>query len=172
MGRRLYSHDYRRRNPSMFPEVCGTCNPQRRFKLPRHQADHDRAKHGLPVVATPFHLYSSLDTFAYRSSFLANSNRIGLNSTSSMTSTYYNRGNYSISTQSNSPYSPLYGVQSNSLDKFVNDEIEPDTAYNASCNAVIGSLSMFMQNNFPSRLRPAKIVKVSKALKGCIFKSV
>lgn len=47
------------------------------------------------------------------------------------------------------------------LNSFILEKIEPDTAYNQRCKAVVNRLCHFMQNNFPNKLRPSEVVKVN-----------
>lgn len=56
------------------------------------------------------------------------------------------------------------------LNSFVLEEIEPDTAYNQSCKAVVNRLCHFMQNNFPDQLRPSEVIKSGSLGKGTAVK--
>lgn len=56
--------------------------------------------------------------------------------------------------------SSLSSITAGELNTFVLKEIEPDTAYNQSCRAVVDRLCRFMQNNFPDQLRPSEVIKV------------
>lgn len=67
----------------------------------------------------------------------------------------------SLPTSSVSACSPtLSSISATELNLFVQMEIEPDTAYNQSCKAVVDRLCQFMQNNFPDQLRPSEVRKV------------
>lgn len=67
----------------------------------------------------------------------------------------------SLPTSSVSACSPtLSSIAATELNSFVQMEIEPDTAYNQSCKAVVDRLCQFMQNNFPDQLRPSEVRKV------------
>lgn len=56
--------------------------------------------------------------------------------------------------------SPLYTMRASQLQEFVSKEIEPDTAYNDSCKAVVHRLCEFMKSSFPEEIRPSEIIKV------------
>lgn len=55
----------------------------------------------------------------------------------------------------------LSSITADNLNSFVLEEIEPDTAYNQSCKAVVNRLCHYMQNNFPDQLRPSEVIKVN-----------
>lgn len=55
----------------------------------------------------------------------------------------------------------LSSIAATELNSFVLKEVEPDTAYNQSCSAVVDRLCQFMQNNFPDQLRPSEVRKVN-----------
>lgn len=56
------------------------------------------------------------------------------------------------------------------LNSFILEKIEPDTAYNQRCKAVVNRLCHFMQNNFPNKLRPSEVVKSGSLGKGTAVK--
>ncbi|CAC5409017.1 OAS [Mytilus coruscus] len=160
---RLYSFSYRRQNPCMFPEACDICVPERRFMLPAHKRQHDDAKHG--NWSSSFYDYS-LSTPCYNSSDVLSARH----STLSHLSNTYRSTLFRNDQELSPPPSPLYNVSKSSLDKFVKDELEPDTEYNASCCAVVDRLCKFMKNNFPAELRPAQIIKGGSLGKGTAVK--
>lgn len=146
---RQYSHAYRRKNPTMFPEVCTACKPERRFKYPYDKAQHNQCLHGcIPptgrretygLIAQSSNLFDHYSFVTPRETLLA---------LSPMTK----------------PRCPLYNLSTVGLDRFVKDEVEPDGPYNDSCKAVIHRLCEFMKNNFPSELRPSEIIKVFSSI--------
>lgn len=66
--------------------------------------------------------------------------------------------------------SSLSSITAGELNTFVLKEIEPDTAYNQSCRAVVDRLCRFMQNNFPDQLRPSEVRKSGSLGKGTAVK--
>ncbi|XP_071181761.1 2'-5'-oligoadenylate synthase 1A-like [Mytilus edulis] len=160
---RLHSFSYRRQNPCMFPEACDICTPERRFMLPAHKKQHDDAKHG--NCSASFYDYSML-TPCYVVSDVSSTRP----STHSHLSDNYRSTVFRNDREMLPPSSPLYSVLRSSLDKFVRDELEPDTEYNASCGAVVDRLCKFMQNNFPAELRPSQIIKGGSLGKGTAVK--
>lgn len=134
--------EYRREHPDEFRYVCETCVPQRRFRHPNDKSNHDQNVHGILTAAT------SMNSFAYplpqslpRSSMSACSRSASLSS-----------------------------IAATELNSFVLKEIEPDTAYNQSCRAVVDRLCQFMQNNFPDQLRPSEVRKSGSLGKGTAVK--
>ncbi|XP_061177195.1 2'-5'-oligoadenylate synthase 1A-like [Saccostrea echinata] len=140
--RRNPKFEYRRQNPDIFPHFCEICTPQRRFKEKPALDQHDKMKHPFPELATP-HPCLSFDYSVQR---------IHSNLMYSSTS------------------SPLGTLSASELQTFVTNEIEPDTAYNSSCKAVVHRLCQFMQNNFPAKLRPSEVVKSGSLGKGTAVK--
>lgn len=132
-GNRKAIFEYRRQHPDQFPFFCETCTPLRRFKLDPHKGQHDKDKHGISAV--PFIEYSLPQIRVIQN----------IDPSSS-----------SFSSSSSS----LGSISANELNSFVLKEIEPDTAYNQSCKAVVDRLCQFMQNNFPDHLRPSEVRKV------------
>nr|XP_022293879.1 2'-5'-oligoadenylate synthase 1A-like [Crassostrea virginica] len=65
---------------------------------------------------------------------------------------------------------PLSALSARELNTFVQTELEPDTEYNKSCNAVVDRLCQFMQNNFPDQLRPSEVRKAGSLGKGTAVK--
>lgn len=122
---------YRRQHPDLFLFFCETCTPLRRFKLYPHKGQHDKDKHGISAIPNFFE-YSLPQPHAIQN--------IGPSSSSS---------------------SSLGSITANELNTFIRNEIEPDTAYNQSCNALVDRLCQFMQNNFPDQLRPSEVRKVT-----------
>ncbi|VDI35290.1 2'-5'-oligoadenylate synthetase [Mytilus galloprovincialis] len=160
---RQYSFEYRRQHPDMFPEACGTCIPQRRFKRPVDHQRHDRDKHG--------HCPESFYDYSFRTAgYTRYSALSAAHGTQSHSSTMYRSSVVCNSRELSPPLSPLYDVSKYDLDKFVKDELEPDTAYNLRCCAVVHRLCEFMKNNFPAELRPAQIIKGGSLGKGTAVK--
>ncbi|CAC5400589.1 OAS [Mytilus coruscus] len=160
---RQYSFEFRRQNPGMFPEACGTCIPQRRFKRPVDHQRHDRDKHG--------HCPASFNNYSLRTpGYTSYSALSATHGTQSHLSTIYRSPFFRNDNELSPPSSPLYDVSKYDLDKFVKDELEPDTAYNLSCCAVVHRLCEFMKNNFPAELRPAQIIKGGSLGKGTAVK--
>lgn len=137
-----YSFKYRRRNPDQFPYVCDTCVPQRRFLLPLDQKRHElSSRHQNGILKA-----ATPHFFEYSSPRLFP--KFGLPASSSS----------------------LSSVTESNLNIFVLNEIEPDTAYNQSCRAVVDRLCQFMQNNFPDKLRPSEVRKSGSLGKGTAVK--
>lgn len=132
---------YRRQHPDLFPFFCETCTPLRRFKLYPHKGQHDKDKHGISAIPNFFE-YSLPQPHAIQN--------IGPSSSS----------NPPPHSSSSSSSSSLGSITANELNTFIRNEIEPDTAYNQSCNALVDRLCQFMQNNFPDQLRPSEVRKV------------
>lgn len=139
---RKYSFAYRRSNPGQFPYVCDTCVPQRRFLLPLDQKRHEQSRRHHNGILK-----------AATSSFSAYSAPRSL-------------PKFDFSASSSS----LSSVTESNLNIFVLNEIEPDTAYNQSCRAVVDRLCQFMQNNFPGQLRPSEVRKVNQAIVAVLFR--
>lgn len=139
---RKYSFAYRRSNPGQFPYVCDTCVPQRRFLLPLDQKRHEQSRRHHNGILK-----------AATSSFSAYSAPRSL-------------PKFDFSASSSS----LSSVTESNLNIFVLNEIEPDTAYNQSCRAVVDRLCQFMQNNFPGQLRPSEVRKSGSLGKGTAVK--
>ena len=135
MPPRRHSFEYRRQHPELFPFYCESCVPQRRFALPKHNQRHDKDKHG---ISNPISSYNFRQGATCSSLTLQSPQR-------------------SASVSS----SPLSDVAARELNTFVQTELEPDTEYNKSCNAVVDRLCQFMQNNFPGDLRPSEVRKVN-----------
>ena len=154
-----YSFEYRRQHPELFPFYCKSCVPQRRFRLSPHKAQHDKDKHGLSIP-TISHSYSQGATY---SALTLHPTPMSVSATSSPLSVLYARELLtqpplrSVSAISN----PLSTLSARELNTFVQTELEPDTEYNKSCNAVVDRLCQFMQNNFPDQLRPSEVRKVN-----------
>lgn len=142
-GNRKAIFEYRRQHPDQFPFFCETCTPLRRFKLDPHKGQHDKDKHGISAV--PFIEYSLPQIRVIQN--------IGPSSSSFSSSS-----------------SSLGSISANELNSFVLKEIEPDTAYNQSCKAVVDRLCQFMQNNFPDHLRPSEVRKSGSLGKGTAVK--
>nr|XP_022293878.1 2'-5'-oligoadenylate synthase 1A-like isoform X2 [Crassostrea virginica] len=144
MTNRRHCFDYRRRHPELFPFYCESCVPQRRFKLPPHKAQHDKDKHGIttPILS---HNYPQGATF---SALTLHPPPRSVSATSS----------------------PLSALSARELNTFVQTELEPDTEYNKSCNAVVDRLCQFMQNNFPDVIRPSEVRKAGSLGKGTAVK--
>ncbi|XP_078322344.1 2'-5'-oligoadenylate synthase 1A-like [Crassostrea virginica] len=144
MTNRRQIFDYRRQHPELFPFYCESCVPQRRFALPPHKAQHDKDKHGIsmPIIS---HSYPQEATYS----------ALTLHPTP-----------MSASATSN----PLSALSARELNTFVQNELEPDTEYNKSCNAVVDRLCQFMQNNFPDQLRPSEVRKSGSLGKGTAVK--
>lgn len=64
----------------------------------------------------------------------------------------------------------LSSFTADNLNSFILEEIEPDTAYNQRCKAVVNRLCHFMQNNFPDQLRPSEVIKSGSLGKGTAVK--
>lgn len=64
----------------------------------------------------------------------------------------------------------LSSFTAENLNSFILEEIEPDTAYNERCKAVVNRLCHFMQNNFPDQLRPSEVIKSGSLGKGTAVK--
>ena len=135
MTNRRQIFDYRRQHPELFPFYCESCVPQRRFALPPHKAQHDKDKHGIsiPIISI------SYPQEATYSALTLHPNPMSASATSS----------------------PLSTLSARELNTFVQNELEPDTEYNKSCNTVVDRLCQFMQNNFPDQLRPSEVRKVN-----------
>ncbi|XP_062604692.1 2'-5'-oligoadenylate synthase 3-like [Saccostrea cucullata] len=140
---RKYNFKSRRRNPTMFPYFCEICKPQRRFAKTFDKGMHDSMKHG-EAIGTTSTLYSR---------------DLNLPTYSSSQSTQAYSSSYSLST-----------ISANELQTFATNEIEPDTAYNSSCKAVVHRLCFFMQNNFPDEMRPSEVIKSGSLGKGTAVK--
>ena len=138
MPTRRPSFGYRRQHPELFPFYCDSCVPQRRFALPPHKQRHDIDKHGIsiPISSYNFRQGATCSTLTLQSP------------------------------QRSAPASsnPLSVVTARELNTFIQTELEPDTEYNKSCNAVVDRLCQFMQNNFPDQLRPSEVRKVNVIL--------
>lgn len=142
---------YRRQHPDLFPFFCETCTPLRRFKLYPHKGQHDKDKHGISAIPNFFE-YSLPQPHAIQN--------IGPSSSS----------NPPPHSSSSSSSSSLGSITANELNTFIRNEIEPDTAYNQSCNALVDRLCQFMQNNFPDQLRPSEVRKSGSLGKGTAVK--
>ena len=159
MTNRRHCFDYRRRHPELFPFYCESCVPQRRFKLPPHKAQHDKDKHGI-TTSILSHNYPQGATF---SALTLHSTPRSALATSSPLSALFAKDLLthppprSVSATS----SPLSALSARELNTFVQTELEPDTEYNKSCNAVVDRLCQFMQNNFPDVIRPSEVRKVN-----------
>lgn len=140
-GSRNAIFKYRRKHPDLFPFFCVTCTPLRRFKLQPHKGRHDKDKHGKSVKE---------NFFEYPLPPIRVIQNIGPSSSSS-----------SFSYSSSPPPPSLGSISANELNSFIQNEIEPDTAYNRRCNAVVDRLCQFMENSFPDQLRPSAVRKVN-----------
>ena len=123
-----------RRN-QFFPYLYASCLPQRRGTLPYDRAQHDRSRHRISSPE-PFHVYIQGAAF-----HALNPPPTGISASASS--------------------SPLSVVTARELNTFVQTELEPNTFYNQSCNAVVDRLCQFMQNSFPKMLRPSQVLKVT-----------
>ena len=133
---------YKRQNMSsrrnqFFPYLYASCPPQRRGTLPYDRAQHDRSRHRISGPE-PFHGNIQGATF-HAFSLLPPPTGISASASSS----------------------PLSVVTAWELNTFVQTELEPNTFYNQSCNAVVDRLCQFMQNSFPKMLRPSEVLKVT-----------
>lgn len=148
-GSRNAIFKYRRKHPDLFPFFCVTCTPLRRFKLQPHKGRHDKDKHGKSVKENffeyplpPIRVIQNIDP-----------------------------SSSSFSSYSSSPPPPSLGsISANELNSFIQNEIEPDTAYNRRCNAVVDRLCQFMENSFPDQLRPSAVRKAGSLGKGTAVK--
>lgn len=140
--RRKYSFAYRRSNPGQFPYVCDTCVPQRRFLRPLDQKRHEHSRrHQNGILKAATPSFSAYSAPRSLPKF-----------------------DFSASSSS------LSSVTESNLNIFVLNEIEPDTAYNQSCRAVVDRLCQFMQNNFLDQLRPSEVRKVNQAIVAVLFR--
>lgn len=64
----------------------------------------------------------------------------------------------------------LYNLSSRNIETFISQEIQPDDAYIASCNAVVDRLVRFLQNNVPAEIRPSEVIKGGSLGKGTAVK--
>ena len=122
---------FRRQHPELYPFVCDLCSPQRRFEYPSDMANHERRKH-----------------------------RISISQANPQGATFSDFTLHPTPMNTSACESPLSVVTAKELNTFVQNELEPDTEYNKSCNAVVDRLCQFMQNNFPDLLRPSEVRKV------------
>lgn len=139
---RQYSFKYRRKNPDQFRYVCDTCVPQRRFLLPLDKERHDQSRRHQNGIL------EAATSYFFECSSPRSLPKSGLPASSSS----------------------LRSVTESNLNIFVLKEIEPDTAYNQSCSAVVDRLCQFMQNNFPDQLRPSGVRKVNQAIVAVMFR--
>ncbi|XP_078322331.1 2'-5'-oligoadenylate synthase 1A-like isoform X2 [Crassostrea virginica] len=132
-----------RRN-QFFPYLYASCPPQRRGTLPYDMAQHDRSRYRISGPEQ-FHVNTQGATF-----HALNPPPTGFSASASP--------------------SPLSVVTAWELNTFVQTELEPDTEYNRSCNAVVDRLCQFMQNSFPGKLRPSEVLKAGSLGKGTAVK--
>ena len=123
---------FRRQHPELYPFVCDLCSPQRRFEYPSDMANHERRKH-----------------------------RISISQANPQGATFSDFTLHLTPMNTSACESPLSVVTAKELNTFIQNELEPDTEYNKSCNAVVDRLCQFMQNNFPDLLRPSEVRKVN-----------